>query len=106
MATIHFITHIVHWRYETGWRQIPYVLQRDGIEQEYNEDMHGWHCWAYPGNELRKNAAENKDFFIEWMKENMTGYYEAEYRFNSVDPMYTIFIKEEEDATLFRLRWR
>jgi len=105
--SLRFRTKIVHWRYEDGWREIPNILRsmHAGKEREFQEDQKGWHCWVYPGDELRKDALENRDFFVEWMKENMKGYYEADHRFNSGDPMYTVFIKEEEDATLFKLRW-
>ncbi len=107
MATIHFITKIANWRYDDGWQEIPYIMRpmHAGKERVFYEEHKGWHCWVYPGEEVRKNALAGRDYFIEWMKENMKGHYEADWRFNSGDPMYTVFIKEEEDATLFKLRW-
>jgi hypothetical protein len=103
---MNFKTIVHHWRREDGWRNnIPYVLQKDGIEREFDEDQVGWFCCVYPGDELRTDAVSNRDAFSEWMKNNMNGPYEADYRFNSGNPMYTVFIKNDEDATIFKLRW-
>jgi hypothetical protein len=89
---------VVHWRYEDGWRYIPEILRTstNSNDKEFDSWLTGWHCWCYP---------DDDDNIEEWMKENMTGYYECDWRFNSGDAMYTVLIKENEDATLFKLRW-
>lgn len=85
-----------HWRYEDGWRFVPEFLRKPGEpEKEYNEEIKGWHCWVY---------ADSNDFG-KWMKKNMKGKYDCTFRFNSGDPMHTVWIKEDEDATLFKLTW-
>jgi len=86
-----------HWRYEDGWRLVPPVLRKEGEpEKEFNEEIVGWHCWVY--------ADDNKDF-EKWMRKNMKGKYDCTFRFNSGDPMHTVWIREDEDATLFKLTW-
>lgn len=88
---------VFHWRYEDGWRDTPEILRRPGQpEREFEEELQGWHCWAYP--------SDNKEF-EKWMKTNMKGRYDCTFRFNSGDPMYTVWIKSPEDATLFKLTW-
>lgn len=91
-----FKTIVEHWRYEDGWRPIPSILQKDGIDKEYIEGLVGWHCWVYPGDEHA---------FSEWMKTNMKYNCEYEYKFNSGDPMIMVHIKDAQDATLFKLTW-
>jgi len=93
-----FKTIVQHWRYEDGWREIPTILRDkyDGREKEFDEALVGWHCWVYPAND--------KDF-ARWMKKNMKGKYECDFRFNSGDPMFTVLIKDDQDATLFKLTW-
>lgn len=53
-------------------------------------------CWVY---------CDDRDTFLEWMKQNMTGEYEAIPRFNSGNPMITVSIIEEVDAAIFKLCW-
>jgi hypothetical protein len=80
-----------------GWRDIPHVLRKSGgPEKEFNEELVGWHCWAY---------CDDHHGFEEWMKNNMTGAYDCTWRFNSGDPMHTVLITKPEDATLFKLTW-
>jgi len=58
----------------------------------------GYTCWFYeeePNGESIKN----------WMKENMQGKYECTLRFNSGDPMHTIYIEDDRDASMFVLKW-
>lgn len=62
----------------------------------------GWSCWAYPYGD----DATYKEFdkFEQWLRDNCPS---AEYtrRFNSGDPMVSIYIKEPDDAMLFMLTW-
>jgi hypothetical protein len=86
-----------HWRHEDGWRNIPQILQKPGgPEKEFDVNFQGWFCWAYASDERE---------FERWMKKNMKGKYDCTFRFNSGDPMHTVWIKEDEDATLFKLTW-
>ncbi len=88
---------VYHWHYSDGWRDVPQILRAQyGKDREFDEDLVGWHCWAYP---------DDWDEFDDWMKTNMKGEYDSTRRFNSGDPMITILIKEDEDATLFKLMW-
>lgn len=91
---------VKHWRYDDGWQEIPLALRdKNGVmtnDRMFNEDIVGWHCWVYPCRD-RDVAA--------WMKDNMIGDYECDFKFNSGDPMYLIIIRKEEDATLFKLTW-
>jgi hypothetical protein len=85
---------IKHWDYNTGWRTLYNI--KGNYDKEFDEYLVGWHCWAYP--EVDENI-------IQWMKDNMKGSYECDFRFNSGDPMHTIHIRSAVDATLFKLRW-
>jgi len=93
-------TAIFNWRKEDGWSDVPLVLRRlspERGEREFNEDMVGWFCTVY---------AEDDDHFEAWMLEHMKGEYDITRRFNSGNPMSTVWIKEDEDAMFFRLVWR
>ena len=91
-------TVVNHWRYNDGWHVVPTVFQKDhtGQDLEFTEELVGWHCWVYPEDDLK---------FKKWMEENMKGVYDCTFRFNGGSPMYTVLIKENEDATLFKLTW-
>lgn len=83
---------IRHWRYEDGKD-----LSIGSFKTE--PSAAGWYCWAYPN--------KNKEFET-WMEttygndENRARW---DHRFNSGDPMYTVYFRDESDAMLFRLRW-
>jgi hypothetical protein len=85
---------VKYWNYDSGWRTSYNI--KGNIDKEFDEYLVGWHCWAY------SDVDEN---IIQWMKDNMMGSYECDFRFNTGDPMHTIHIKSAEDATLFKLRW-
>ena len=85
------------WHYNNGLRWIPEILRKNICDDtEFEEELVGWHCWGYE---------DKGDNIEQWMKDNMTGEYECDFRFNSGDTMHTIHIKSAEDATLFKLRW-
>lgn len=85
-----------HWRYEDGWRDIPPILVKPGeATREFSEEHVGWFCWVYADEEE----------FEEWMKKNMLHSYDLTWRFNSGDPMMTLWIENDEDAALFKLRF-
>ncbi len=88
-------TLVHNWRYDNGYYEIPTVLRKEsGPTKEFRKEYVGWHCWVYP---------EDNQKFSNWMKENMQGKYDCTYRFNSGDPMWTVFIENAEDATLFKI---
>lgn len=60
----------------------------------------GYSCWFFPRSPV------DTEEFLYWMKEHMSGPYDATPRFNSGDPMVVVFIREDVDANLFTLKWR
>jgi hypothetical protein len=81
---------IHHWRFETGDRE-------DSVGNLWKHDPvpRGWYCWVYP-----KDGCD----FDDWMTKNCPSA-DVTFRFNSGDPMYTVYIKDDEEATLFGLKW-
>jgi hypothetical protein len=79
-----------HWRFETGDREdsVGHLWKHDPVPR-------GWYCWVYP--------KDNCDF-DDWMTKNCPSA-DVTFRFNSGDPMYTVYIKDDNEATLFGLRW-
>jgi hypothetical protein len=79
-----------HWRFETGDREdsVGHLWKHDPMPR-------GWYCWVYP--------KDNCDF-DDWMTKNCPSA-DVTFRFNSGDPMYTVYIKDDNEATLFGLRW-
>jgi len=92
-------SEVYDWRYEDGWYYIPGLMQsldNTKIEKEFRSDLKGWHCSFYEADD---------DDILKWMEENMTGEYECRLRFNSGNPMFSIHICDNQDATLFKLTW-
>jgi hypothetical protein len=91
---------VYHWRYETGWREMPdYLVDETSPVTNtgwYDDDLKGWHCWVY---------ADDWKEFEDWMEKNMSGYFSCDRKFNSGDPMQLVHIKEDADASLFKLTW-
>ncbi len=86
-------TTVHHWRFEDGKdRSIS-----EGRGQHYRLDTvpRGWYCWAYP--------ADNHDF--EEQMKRMCPTADCTFRFNSGDPMYTVYIKDDAEATAFQLMY-
>jgi hypothetical protein len=83
-------TLVHHWRFETGNRE-------DSVGNLWKHDPmpRGWYCWVYPNDHEEFGA---------WMN-RMCPSADVTFRFNSGDPMYTVYIKDDEEATLFGLRW-
>jgi hypothetical protein len=64
--------------------------------RHYSIDLpEGWYCQVYTDDPE----------FEPWM-ERMCSTADVTLRFNSGNPMYTVYIKEEKEAVLFQLRWR
>jgi hypothetical protein len=66
--------------------------------RRYTKDLlvlpEGWYCQVYTDDPE----------FEPWM-ERMCPTADITLRFNSGNPMYTVYIKEEKEAVLFQLRW-
>jgi len=60
------------------------------------QNNQGWYCWAYP--------TDNQEF-EKWIAQNCPSA-DIVHRFNSGDPMYTVYIKDEKEAILFELKWK
>jgi hypothetical protein len=85
-------TTVNHWRFENG--QAGYTPTARSIIDEYVTPR-GWYCWVYPADDAE---------FETWMQQNCPGA-ECTHRFNSGDPMYTVYIPDDAEAMLFKLRW-
>ena len=83
-----------HWRFETGEpREVAVsVVYPDGMMESLPR---GWYCWVY---------TEDDSAFTDWMIINCPTA-DVTHRFNSGDPMTTVFITCDQEATLFILRW-
>lgn len=82
-------TVVHHWRFENGVDPINPGSQWPSIPNR------GWYCWVYPSDDRE---------FESWMAKNCPAT-DCTHRFNSGDPMYTVYIKEDKEATLFQLKW-
>lgn len=58
----------------------------------------GYYAWVY-------EYGTNNINFEKWMADNMSGEYRLDWKFNGGDPLMLLFIKRDEDATIFKLRW-
>lgn len=87
-------TSIHHWRFESG--EPEYVGESKIYPDGYRQGApRGWYCWAYPSDDRE---------FEQWMAKNCPTT-ECTHRFNSGNPMYTVFIKDEKEAMLFQLKF-
>jgi len=82
-------TRVLHWRFENGVDPINPGSQWPSIPER------GWYCWVYP---------EDDRVFEDWMEANCP-MAECTHRFNSGDPMYTVYIADEQECMIFKLRW-
>ena len=87
--------YISYWQYSDGWQE-EYDMKTKTRTRNFEPSRIGWSCWAYPDDHYE---------FEQWMKENMTGHYSCTRRFNSGNPMNTVHISNDEDATVFKLKW-
>lgn len=87
---------IHHWRYEDGWHNVPAILRKSNKpEREFLGEIVGWHCWVY---------CNDHHEFIEWMQKHCPTA-DCTPRFNSGDPMVTVFIKDKDEAAYFVLNF-
>lgn len=84
-------TVVNYWKYCDGWRYLPEIIRKEWV-YEYDPTHCGWFCWVYPA----------KDFDLEaWMVENMKDVYDCTFRFNGGNCMFTVWIRNKNDAALF-----
>ena len=81
---------VQHWRFEDGD-----TCPNPGSQWPMEASPRGWYCWVY---------ADDQKVFMDWMKKNCPTA-DCTHRFNSGDPMTTIYIKEDQEAVLFQLKW-
>jgi hypothetical protein len=83
-------TVVHHWRFNDGVTPI-------NPGNQFGETIlpRSWTCWVYP--------EDNHEFEI-WMT-RMCPTADFTPRFNSGDPMWTVDITDDKEATLFQLRW-
>jgi len=83
-------TVVNHWRFHDGVTPI-------NPGNPFGEIIppRSWYCWIYPSNEQE---------FLEWMS-RMCPTADVCHRFNSGDPMFTVSITKDSEATAFQLRW-
>jgi len=82
-----------HWRYEDG-KTSPNA-GHPIKELILDPPPRGWYCWVYLNDDRE---------FEEWMS-RMCPTADCTRRFNSGDPMTTVYISKDSEATAFQLRW-
>ena len=83
-------TTVHHWEFHDGVTPINPGNQFGEIVLP-----RGWTCWVYPQDDRE---------FEEWMA-RMCPMADYIHRFNSGNPMYTVNISDDKEATLFQLKW-
>lgn len=83
-------TTVHHWRFEDG-KKVP----NTGSKFPMDPPPRGWYCWAYPSDNQKFEA---------WMSRHCPTA-DITHRFNSGDPMYTVYIKDDRESMLFQLKW-
>lgn len=83
-------TSIQHWQFHDGVTAI-----NPGNRFGEIVPPRSWTCWVYPDDDRE---------FEEWMT-RMCPTAEWTHRFNSGDPMYTVTITKDSEATAFQLKW-
>lgn len=79
-----------YWRFEDG-----NTAPNPGNPFPLDPPPRGWYCWAYP---------DDHNGFKEWMLQACPTA-DICYRFNSGSPMWTVYINEDVEATVFALKW-
>jgi len=75
--------NIRYWQYDNGLSEVT----------TFDKTRVGWFCWVY--------TDDNAEFVI-WMGTNCpTAYFTS--CFNSGDPMFTVLIRDKDEAAYFKL---
>lgn len=93
-------TSVHHWCFETGEPRevVNSIVYPGGLVYSppvMESTPRGWYCWVYP---------EDDAAFTDWMGTNCPTA-DCDHKFNSGDPMWMVYIKDDKEATLFALRW-
>lgn len=83
-------TSVHHWRFEDG-----ITCPNPNTHWKSDPLPRGWYCWVYPQDDYE---------FDNWMTKYCPTA-DNTHRFNSGDPMHTVFISDDKEAMLFMLRW-
>lgn len=90
----HHKTSVHHWRFETGEpREVAASMAY--LQGMIETIPRGWYCWVYPEDDRQFKA---------WMT-RVCPSADICHRFNSGDPMWTVYIADEKEATMFTLMW-
>jgi hypothetical protein len=86
-------TSVHHWRFEDGTTSpnAGHPIK----ELILDPPPRGWYCWVYPKDDRA---------FEEWMT-RICPTADMCHRFNSGDPVWTVYIKDDVEATVFQLMW-
>ena len=84
---------IHHWKFEDGQTCLNPSLPA-GMGR-LDPPPRGWYCWVYPDDDHK---------FEDWMT-RMCPTADITHRFNSGNPMWTVFIVDDAEATLFQLKY-
>jgi hypothetical protein len=82
-----------HWRFEDG--EVRSYNHGRGIIDTPDPMPRGWYCWVFP---------QDNDDFTQWMN-TYCPTAEHTFRFNSGNPMHTVYISSDSEATLFALKY-
>ena len=82
-----------YWKFEDG--KTPPNAGHPIKELLLDPPPRGWYCWVYPKDDRA---------FEEWMT-RICPTADMCHRFNSGDPMWTVYIKDDVEATVFQLMW-
>lgn len=84
MRLVRSATTVHYWRFS------------DGFDHEIMANLlRGWYCWVYPQDDYE---------FVTWMTKNCPSA-EVTHRFNNGNPMHTVYISNDLEATVFQLKW-
>ena len=87
-------TLVRHWRFEDG-KVRTYDHGNKGGRVTPEPIPRGWYCWVFP---------EDDHSFEIWMN-RMCPTADITHRFNSGNPMWTVYIKEDAEATAFQMMY-
>lgn len=69
---------------------------RSHVSEEAHDIPSGWYCNVY---------TDDRFYFEEWMNKNCPTA-DVTWRFNSGNPMMTVYIPSDAEASWFSLKWR
>jgi hypothetical protein len=82
-----------HWRFEDG--EVRSYNHEHGVIDTPDPMPRGWYCWVFP---------QDNDDFIGWMN-TYCPTADRTFRFNSGNPMHSVYISDDAEAVLFSLKY-